>query len=217
MKIRVFLILCLLLSPSLFAKERMTHTFKSHNFRIELPLHWELQKAFGDHKHKPLLYAFSSEDRIHLEIFVYPEENKNPKQEFVHTLKHLQLWAENYTSLDQETEFSLYNLEGYWAKTMGFRQKKKINGYIIYASDGLNIFVIHTFTQTSLFPKNFLTLKEVIKGFSLNRNFKSECCVECLNLAKDRTNLNLACVDFTETEECFFYFQNRPQTISTCK
>jgi len=196
----------------------MTHTFKSHNFRIELPTYWEIQKAFGDHKEKPLLSAFSNEDRIHLEIYVYPYEEKDLKRGFIQILKKQQLWAENYTSLDQEAEFSLYALEGYWAKTMGFRQKKKINGYIIYGSDGVNLFVIHTYTLANLFPKNFLTLKETIRGFTLNRNFQNECCDECMNLTKEQyKNSNLNCAEFAETEECLLYFQNLPKTVEKCK
>ena len=220
MKIRILLILYLCISAFLLAKERMTHTFKTHNFRMELPTHWELKKYFGDHKQKPLLTPVSTEDRINLEVFVYAqtEETKDKKLGFIQTLKTLQLWAENYTDLDQEAEFAFYNLDGYWAKTMGYRQKKKINGYIVYGSDGVNLFVIHTYTYANLFPKNFLTMKDIFRGFSLNRNFKNECCNECTNLSQGQSKAsNVNSADFTETEECLLYFQNKPQTVSQCK
>ena len=220
MKIRILLILYLCISAFLLAKERMTHTFKTHNFRMELPTHWELKKYFGDHKQKPLLTAVSTEDRINLEVFVYAqtEETKDKKLGFIQTLKTLQLWAENYTDLDQEAEFAFYNLDGYWAKTMGFKHKRKTYGYIVYASDGVNLFVIHAYTNAALFPKNFKTMKDIFNGFTLNRNYKNECCNECTMLfPNDQDQSKTSCTDFTETEECMIYFQNKPQTIRQCR
>ena len=218
MKIKILLVLYLTVLVSLAAKERMTYTFKTHNFRIELPTHWELKKSLTDHKHKPILIAQSEEDRVYLEIFVYPRQNNDLKLGFIQTLKKLQLWAENYTSLDQEAEFPLYHLEGYWSKTRGFKNKKKMFGYVVYASDGVNLFVIHTYTNANLFPKNFKTLKDIFNGFSLNRNYKDECCNECTMLFPNDANpAKTNCSDYTETDECMIYFQNKPQTISQCR
>jgi hypothetical protein len=158
------------------------------------------------------------EVRVYLEIFVYPRQNNDLKLGFIQTLKKLQLWAENYTSLDQEAEFPLYHLEGYWAKTMGFKNKKKMFGYVVYASDGVNLFVIHTYTNANLFPKNFKTLKDIFNGFSLNRNYKDECCNECTMLFPNDANpAKTNCSDYTETDECMIYFQNKRQTISQCR
>lgn len=125
MKIKILLILYLTMASVLFSNERMTYTFKTHNFRIELPTHWELTKSLADHKHKPILVASSEEDRIHLEIYVFPREAHDLKQGFLQTLKNLQLWAENYTSLDREAEFPLYHLEGYWAKQWASNKNEK--------------------------------------------------------------------------------------------
>lgn len=218
MKIKIFLILYLSMNFFLFGKERMTYTFKTHNFRIELPTHWELSKSLSDHKHKPILTAVSTEDRIHLEIYVLPREASDMKIGFIHTLKNLQLWAENYTSLDREAEFPLYHLEGYWAKTTGFKHKRKTYGYVVYASDGVNLFVIHAYTNAALFPKNFKVMKDIFNGFTLNRNYKNECCNECTILfPNDRNSSQTSCTDYTETEECMIYFQNKPQTVSQCR
>ncbi len=218
MKIKILLFLYLTTISLLFANERMTYTFKTHNFRIELPVHWELTKSLEDHKHRPILVASSEEDRIHLEIYVFPREARDLKQGFLQTLKNLQLWAENYTSLDREAEFPLYHLEGYWAKTMGFKHKRKTYGYIVYASDGVNLFVIHAYTNAALFPKNFKTMKDIFNGFTLNRNYKNECCNECTMLfPNDQDQSKTSCTDFTETEECMIYFQSKPQTIRQCR
>lgn len=216
MKILISLIISFLAIVSVGANEQMTYTFKAHNFRLSLPNHWELKKKETARKQKPIILAHSKEDRIHLEIYTSQYKKEELQDGFIKSLKTLQLWAENYISLDQEAEFPLYHLNGYWAKTTGFKQKKKIYGYLVYATDGVNLFTIHTYTNASFFPKNFHAMKEVLKGFSLNRNYKNECCNECgqlsTNLGKDSS-----CISFTETDECMVYFQNQPMSILQCK
>ncbi|HMV44066.1 MAG TPA: hypothetical protein PLS71_23630 [Leptospiraceae bacterium] len=195
----------------------MTYTFKAHNFRIDLPTHWELRKAKTSSLKKPLFTAYSKEDRIHLEVYTTNYQKRDMQEGFILTLKNLQLWAENYTSLDQEAEFPLYHLKGYWAKTMGYKQKRKIFGYLVYATDGVNLFIIHSYTQANLFPKNFLSMKEIFKGFSLNRNYKNECCNECITLSLEGIeNQKASCANFTETNECMFFFQNQPMSVLEC-
>ena len=95
MKIKILLFLYLTMASVLFSNERMTYTFKTHNFRIELPTHWELTKSLADHKHKPILVASSEEDRIHLEIYVFPREAHDLKQGFLQTLKNKLLKLKN--------------------------------------------------------------------------------------------------------------------------
>ncbi|MBK8393804.1 MAG: hypothetical protein IPL26_00955 [Leptospiraceae bacterium] len=218
MKIRILVILYLSSALWIFAKEQTTHTFKNHNFRISLPSYWEIQKNFESHKNKPLVIANSREENLFLEIYAEKKSDRNLRNSFLQTLKHQKLWAENYLDLDQVAEFPIYNLEGYWARTMGYQNKKKILGYLVYATDGVNTFTIHAFTYANLFPKNFISLKNLLQEFTLNVNYKSECCLECLNSVTNATfNTKTNCSELIETEECFFYFQNRPYNIKQCQ
>lgn len=218
MKIKILVILYLSISSALFTKEMTTHTFKTHNFRIQLPSYWDVEKNYDHSKGKPLVFGASKEDNIFLEIFIPRKYESNLKFGFLQTLKNHQLWAENYTDIEQVAEFPSFNLKGYWARTMGYKHKKKIHGYLVYATDGINLLVIHTYTSANLFPKNFLIMKNIFQGFALNRNYRSECCNECTAASQDRINSsNASCSDFTETEECFTYFQNEPYTISQCR
>lgn len=218
MKIKISVILYLSISAALFSKEMTTHTFKTHNFRIQLPSYWEIIKDFEQSKGRPLVLAASKEENISLEIFTPKKHNLNLKLGFLQTLKNHHLWAENYTDIEQVAEFTSFNLKGYWARTMGYKHKKKIHGYLVYATDGIHLLVIHTYTNANLFPKNFLIMKNIFQGFALNRNYRSECCNECVSAALDRSNSsNASCSDFTETEECFTFFQNEPHSILNCK
>ena len=53
-------------------------------------------------------------------------------------------------------------------------------GYVVYASEGVNVFVIHTYTNANLFPKIFKSLKDVFNGFLSIETIKMNAAMNAL-------------------------------------